>query len=168
MKTIAFVGSSGVGKTQLISRLIPELKRRGHSVAVIKHCHHGFTLSPEGKDSWQFTEAGADSVCMVGPNGLALLQKDSSNPSLSTIAGTHFSHVDIVLVEGGRGQGDLMKIEVLRREIAENVETSTEELLAVISDFEVTVSRPVYHPDQIVEIANLLDNFRQEQTITSN
>jgi molybdopterin-guanine dinucleotide biosynthesis protein MobB len=164
MTIIAFVGPSGVGKTQLISRLIPELKRRGRSTAIIKHCHHGFTLSPEGKDSWQFTEAGSDSVCMIGPNGLALLQKDASNQTstLSTIAEKHFQNVDLVLVEGGRSESELMKIEILRKGLADNVETPTNELLAVISDFEVSAGRPVYQPDQIAEIADLLESYRED------
>lgn len=164
MKTIAFVGNSGAGKTRLISRLIPELKRRGYSTAVIKHCHHGFDLSPEGKDSWQFTEAGSDSVCMIGPSGLALLQKTASNQAstLRTIAEKHFQHMDLVLVEGSRSQTDFKKIEILRKGLSDNIETPADELLAVISDFEVSADRPVYQPDQIAEIADLLESYRND------
>ncbi|MDH4271789.1 MAG: molybdopterin-guanine dinucleotide biosynthesis protein MobB, partial [Candidatus Aminicenantes bacterium] len=35
MKAFSFVGSSGSGKTRLITRLIGELKKRGRAVAVI-------------------------------------------------------------------------------------------------------------------------------------
>jgi molybdopterin-guanine dinucleotide biosynthesis protein B len=47
-------------QTSLIEQLVAELKRRGLSVAVIKHCSQGFSLDQEGKDSWRFKEAGAD------------------------------------------------------------------------------------------------------------
>lgn len=163
MKAIAFVGNSGTGKTELICRLIPELKRRGYSVAVIKHCHHGFSLSPEGKDSWKLAESGSDSVCMVGPGELALLQKDASNPPLSTIAGRYFNHVDIVLVEGGRKDGELKKIELLRKGVSEKAETSPDERLAVVSDFEVSVDTQVFRPDQVAEIADLVEGHRESR-----
>jgi molybdopterin-guanine dinucleotide biosynthesis protein B len=163
MKAIAFVGNSGTGKTRLISRLIPELKRRGHSVAVIKHCHHGFSLSPEGKDSWKLAESGSESVCTVGPGEIALLRKYTSNPTLSTIAGRYFNQVDIVFVEGGRKDGELKKIELLRKGVSEKVETSPEERLAVVSDFEVPVDTRVFHPDQIAEIADLVESHRESR-----
>jgi molybdopterin-guanine dinucleotide biosynthesis protein B len=159
MKAIAFVGNSRTGKTHLISRLIPELKRRGHSVAVVKHCHHGFSLSPEGKDSWKLAESGSVSVCMVGPGELALLRKEPSNPALSTIAGRYFHGVDIVLVEGGRKDRALKKIELLRKDVSEKPETSAEERLAIVTDFELSAAdTPVFHPDQIAEIADVVES----------
>lgn len=163
MKTIAFVGNSGTGKTRLLCRLIPELKRRGYSVATVKHCHHGFTLSPEGKDSWKLAESGSESVCMVGPDQIGLLQKNTSSPDLSTIAGRYFNHPDIVLVEGGRKSEHLNKIELLRKGVSEEVGTSPNELLAVVSDVEVPADAPVFHPDQIAEIADLVESLRENQ-----
>jgi molybdopterin-guanine dinucleotide biosynthesis protein B len=161
MKAIAFVGNSGTGKTSLISRLVPELKRRGYSVAVVKHCHHGFSLSPEGKDSWKLAESGSESVCMIGPGELALLRKDTSSPALSTVARRYFNDVDIVLVEGGRKDEQLKKIELLRKGVSEEVETSPEERLAVVSDFEVSADTRVFRPDQIAEIADLVESHRE-------
>jgi molybdopterin-guanine dinucleotide biosynthesis protein B len=164
MKAIAFVGNSGTGKTELISRLVPELKRRGYSVAVIKHCHHGFSLSPEGKDSWKLAESGAESVCMVGPGEYALLQKDTSKLALGTIAARYFNHVDIVLVEGGRRDSELKKIELLRKDVSEKVETSPDERLGVVSDFEISVDTPVFQRDQIAEIADLVESHRESRS----
>jgi molybdopterin-guanine dinucleotide biosynthesis protein B len=160
MKAFAIVGYSDSGKTRLIERLIPELKRRGKSVAVVKHCSHGFSLTPEEKDSWRFVESGSDSVAMVGPDRFALLQKDITNPDLCTIAARYFNHADIVLVEGGSKDEHLEKIAMLRKGFGEEVTCSVEELLAVVSDFEVSMdeSITVFHPDQIVEIADLLES----------
>jgi molybdopterin-guanine dinucleotide biosynthesis protein B len=47
MNIFAIVGHSESGKTRLISQLIPDLKGRGYTVAVIKHCPHGFELETE-------------------------------------------------------------------------------------------------------------------------
>ncbi len=153
MKVLAVVGNSNSGKTRLIAKLIPELKRRGYSVSVIKHCSKGFTLSPEGKDSWKFNEAGADAVSMIGPDRLSLIRQDTSQPYPSAVAADYFKESDIVLVEGGRKEKRLEKIQVLRKGVAEEVICPPEELLAVVSDMDVTVEKPVYHPDQISEIA---------------
>lgn len=157
MKVVAVVGNSNTGKTRLIAKLIPELKQRGYSVAVVKHCSKGFTLSPEGKDSWRFNEAGSDAVSMIGPDRLALIRRDTSNPYPSAVAAEYFKECDIVLVEGGRREKRLEKIQVLRKGVAEEVDCPIEELLAVVSDMEVTVDKPVYHPDRISEIADVVE-----------
>ena len=157
MKIVAVVGNSNTGKTRLIAKLIPELKQRGYSVAVVKHCSKGFTLSPEAKDSWKFGEAGSDGVSMIGPDRLALVRKETSQPYPSAVAAEYFKDTDIVLVEGGRREKRLEKIQVLRKGVAEDLDCPVAELLAVVSDMEVTVDKPVYHPDQVSEIADVVE-----------
>jgi hypothetical protein len=46
--------------------------------------------------------------------------------------------------------------------IKRGFETSTEELLAVVSDVEVSTDTPVYRPDQIGKIADLLESYREK------
>ena len=157
-KTIAFVGKAQSGKTRLIQRLIPELKKRGLRVAVIKHCVHGFDLDVEGKDSWQFMEAGSDGVAMVGPDRLAVIRRKAGAKDFQAIARQYFKDIDIVLVEGGKTVKGLKKIEVLRKGLSEKVETSPEDLLAVISDFEVPVAKPIFRPNRIGQIAKFLES----------
>ena len=41
---VAISGFSESGKTTLIEKLIPELKRRGYRAASIKHSHHELAL----------------------------------------------------------------------------------------------------------------------------
>ena len=49
-KVVNIVGSgSNVGKTFLLEGLIKELKKRGHSVATIKHDVHGFDIEKKEK-----------------------------------------------------------------------------------------------------------------------
>ena len=68
MRVVSFVAaSSNSGKTTLIEKIVRMLKARGLRVAVIKHASAGFELDKQGKDSWRFQEAGADTVVLVGP-----------------------------------------------------------------------------------------------------
>lgn len=162
MKIFAFVGHSKSGKTQLIERLIPELKKRGHRVAVIKHSSHGFDFDLEGKDSWRLMNSGATGVALVSPDQLATVQR-KREMDIRSIASQYFRDIDIVLVEGGRREANLKKIEVLKRGGAEKVECPLEELIAVISDKKVAVDAPVFHPDQIGKIADFLEKGSEER-----
>lgn len=51
--------ASGIGKTTLITQLIPLLAAQGLRVSVIKHAHHSFDIDHPGKDSFVLREAGA-------------------------------------------------------------------------------------------------------------
>ncbi len=156
MKIFAFVGYSNTGKTHLITQLVPELKQRGYSVAVIKHCAHGFELDTDGKDSWNFIEAGADTVAMTSPEQLAVLSLNQKHLNPESIAVKHFESPDIVLVEGFKGDNTIKKIEVLKKGISEKIESLPEELFAVVSDFDVETDKPVFQPDQIDQIADTI------------
>ena len=157
MRIYAIVGASHSGKTRLIQRLIPELKRRGRSVAVIKHCPEKFDLDVEGKDSWQFTQAGAEGVALRSPHRVAVLQNAVDGLDARILAERYFPDVDIVLAEGGRQDKHLKKIEVLRKGFSEEITSPSEELIAVVADMDVAVDKPIYHPDDISDIADFLD-----------
>jgi molybdopterin-guanine dinucleotide biosynthesis protein B len=163
MKIFAFVGKSNTGKTHLITQLVSDLKQRGYSVAVIKHCAHGFELDKDGKDSSSFMEAGADTVAMASPERLAILNRSQDQPSPESIAVKHFDRPDIVLVEGYKGDKTIKKIEVLKKGISENIEIPTEELFAVVSDFGVDTDKSVFQPDQIDQIADLIQGSVTKQ-----
>jgi molybdopterin-guanine dinucleotide biosynthesis protein B len=153
MKVVAIVGHSGSGKTRLITRLIPELKKRGVSVGVIKHCSHGFDLGGRGKDSAKFLAAGADSVGLVSDGRWAVIRAGRTAPSLGALARSAFADRDLVLVEGGRGEPGLKKIEVIRS--AGRVETSVpaRELIALVTAGRVAAAVPVFRPDEPAKIA---------------
>jgi molybdopterin-guanine dinucleotide biosynthesis protein B len=156
MKIVALVGDSGSGKTRLIARLVPELRRRGISVSVIKHCAHGFDLGGRTKDSSLFLKAGAGGVALVAPRRWAVIKEVGSSPSLSGLARKEFPDADIVLVEGGRRERDLKKIEVLRRGRSRTTKISGRDRIAVVSDFEVGARVPVFHPNEVGPIADWL------------
>jgi molybdopterin-guanine dinucleotide biosynthesis adapter protein len=157
MKAFSFVGRSGSGKTRLIVRLIPELKKRGHSVAVLKHCPHGFSLDAEGKDSRLFVEAGADGVALISSNMTAVFQRDGKIADFQSLAREYFQGIDILLVEGGRANKEFKKIEVLGEDDRPRPKTPAGELLAVVADSKVKCDRPVFRPSQVKEISRFLE-----------
>jgi molybdopterin-guanine dinucleotide biosynthesis protein MobB len=148
MQIIAIVGRSGSGKTRLITRLIPELRARGVFFAVIKHCGHGFDLGGETKDSAQYLAAGATDVGLAGPDQHALIHRGGPEPPLASLAEAWFPEAALVIVEGGKGEPGLKKIEVLRQGISDGAETAPSELRAVVSDGPVSAAVPVFHPDR--------------------
>ena len=70
---IGFAAYSGTGKTTLIEKLLRRLKEKGFRVAVIKHDAHDFDIDREGKDSWRFTQAGADIMLISSEKKTAVI-----------------------------------------------------------------------------------------------
>jgi len=162
-KILAVVGSSRTGKPRLIERSIPELKRRGRTVAVIKHCPHGFLFDVEGKDSHRFFEAGADAVAMAGPGMTAVVKRSAAVSDLYAVARASFREADIVLVEGGKGITGFRKMEILRRGISEEPSSSSSELAALIADFAVPSEKPVLDFENIPAIADFVEKIAPDE-----
>lgn len=116
MIVFGIAGWSGSGKTTLIEKLIPEFRRRGRSVSVIKHAHHGFDLDRPGKDSYRHREAGATQVLMLSGQRWVLMHelRDAPEPTLDEQLRL-LSPCDVVLIEGFKA-APVPKIEVYRPE----------------------------------------------------
>jgi molybdopterin-guanine dinucleotide biosynthesis adapter protein len=114
MRAIGLAGWSGAGKTTLVTRLIPELNRRGYSVSTIKHAHHDFDVDRPGKDSFEHRAAGASEVLVASAARIALMRelRGASEPSLADLL-RMLAPVDLVLVEGFK-RDPIAKIEVFR------------------------------------------------------
>ena len=69
---LGVVGRSGSGKTTLIERLIPELTRRGLSVAAVKRVAR-FDIDTPGKDSWRHSHAGAQAYAVGSASQFAFV-----------------------------------------------------------------------------------------------
>jgi molybdopterin-guanine dinucleotide biosynthesis protein MobB len=96
---IAISGYSGSGKTTLIRRLLPELKKQGLSVGVLKHIHHKLNIDIRGKDTDHFYRAGADFVfAHDSQQGFARCR--NSDMSLPGLIGRFPSALDLIIVEG--------------------------------------------------------------------
>jgi len=152
---IAVVGKSRSGKTTLIEKLIPELKKRGYRVGTVKHAHHGFNIDQKGKDSYRHRSAGADVVVVAAPGEIAMVKKIKTD-SLDDLE-IFFDDMDLVLVEGYK-RARKPKIEVFdQRSHKAPLGLDKEELVAFVSDDPVDVDVPLYRTDQIAELSDLIE-----------
>ena len=127
---LGFSGFSGSGKTTVIERLIPEFKKNGIRVAVIKHDAHDFDMDREGKDTYRFSAAGADIVMISSGSKSARL---SGSPSSLEDMIHDAGDADIVLVEGYK-HADIPKIAVTGLYAGYELPEPEEGYLAIVSD----------------------------------
>lgn len=113
---VGFAAFSGTGKTTLLTKLLPLLKRKGLRVGVVKHTHHRFEIDRPGKDSYELRRAGADQMLIAGRYRWALMSDTPAEqePSLnSLLKRMDRANLDLVLVEGFRHEA-MPKIELYR------------------------------------------------------
>jgi molybdopterin-guanine dinucleotide biosynthesis protein B len=152
---VSMVGNSRSGKTTLIEKLIPELKKRGYRIGVIKHASHGFNVDQKGKDSWRHQNAGADTVVVAGSESMALMKKGPFT-GLDNLLG-FFEDVDLVITEGFK-QESKPKIEVFRSEAHEKpVCPGHKDLVALVSDAALETSVPRFGLEDIQDIADFIE-----------
>jgi molybdopterin-guanine dinucleotide biosynthesis protein MobB len=151
---LSIVGKSESGKTTLIEKLIPELKRRGFRIGIVKHAHHGFDMDRKGKDSYRHRQAGADSVMIAAPGQIAML-KTVSGECLDDLV-PYFHDVDLLITEGFKSD-NAPKIEVFRSQRHQQpacLDDAT--LVAMVSDTTFNVTVPQFAPDDIPPITDFI------------
>jgi len=129
---LSVVGAKGAGKTFLIERLVPELRRRGFRVAVIKHDAHGFEIDREGTDTWRIARAGAEVVAIAGPGRTAVVERADGEPPLADVLRI-IRGVDLIVLEG-YSQEAYPKVEVRRGGVATDRPPPAGPVLAVVAD----------------------------------
>lgn len=114
MKIFGIAGHSGMGKTTLLERLIPEIRSRGLSVSLIKHSHKNIEIDHPGKDSFRLREAGCTEVLLLGKERWALMHelRAQAGPELDYLL-DRLQACDLVLIEGFKS-GAFPKLEVWR------------------------------------------------------
>ena len=153
---ISLVGKSSSGKTTLLEKLIFEMKRRGHKVAIVKHSHHADDLDTTKKDTWRFTQAGAALSAINSLDHLAIFRRMDHFFDPQEISSFILWDYDIILTEGFKGS-PYPKIEVHRAEQGKELLTDTNLLLAVVTDEPLEVSVPQYSHDDVAGIADLIE-----------
>ncbi len=157
MRVIGLAGWSGAGKTTLITRLLPELNRRGLRVSTVKHAHHGFDIDRPGKDSYAHRAAGAHEVLVASANRIALMRelRGSPEPSLAHLLGM-LAPVDLVLIEGFK-RDPLAKIEVSREANAKPpLHPEDPTIVALINDRPPSSALPHASIDDVSAVADLV------------
>ncbi|WP_297575297.1 molybdopterin-guanine dinucleotide biosynthesis protein B [uncultured Campylobacter sp.] len=96
---VAFSGPSNSGKTTLIVKITKSLIERGFRVVVLKHDPKDKgKFDIEGKDSFKFSQAGAD-VVVASPSQTTYFCKNRKEKELDEIVGM-VGEFDYLLVEG--------------------------------------------------------------------
>jgi molybdopterin-guanine dinucleotide biosynthesis protein B len=163
---ISVVGTSGVGKTCLLERLIPEFTQRGFKVGTIKHHMHRFEMDKPGKDSWRHMQAGAAATMISSPNRIGMVMNVDHDHSPNEL-GAFLCNVDIILTEGYK-RGDNPKIEVFSSRVHKAPLCKGDvHLLAVVSDTTVNLDVPQFSMHEIEGLADLvIDRFNLIPTET--
>lgn len=155
---VSVVGKSNSGKTTLLEKLIPELKRRGYRVGTVKHhAHPGFEIDHPGKDTWRHARAGSDHVVISAPGKLATIRRVAEELTLDEIL-AEVQGVDIVLTEGYRLAGKPM-IEVLRAERSRQPICNADELIALATDVPLDFPVPQFGLDDAPALVDLLERL---------
>ena len=157
---VSIVGKSDSGKTTLIEKIIPELRRRGYRVATIKHDIHGFEVDKEGKDSWRHRKAGADTVIISSPEQLALIKSVERDLTLAELREHFVDDVDIIVAEGFKKDVQ-PKIEVFRKEKHRELLTSEEDdVVAVVANDKFDIPVPCLDLNDIKGVVDVIEeNF---------
>lgn len=149
---------SETGKTTIMEKLLPELKKRGLRVAALKgHLHH-YDLDLPGKDSWRFARAGAEVAGMTTPDSYILIGSGEGKSGIDAAA-EMLDDFDLIIVEGNK-QSSNPKIEVVRSAV--NPEPLLpDQTIAVVTDRnDLELDIPVIKLDDSAGLAAfLLERF---------
>jgi molybdopterin-guanine dinucleotide biosynthesis protein B len=165
MHVIAFVGSSGAGKTTLMEKLITLFKERGLRVSTVKHTHHSVEIDHQGKDTWRMKKAGSFEVVLVSDSEMSLQRTFEQNSQMTVheAIAQMYEGVDWVFVEGFKSS-DLLKVEVIRpQEGLMNPFFLSDDFVVAVAysentDLPVTTALPVLPLDNAEIIADWLIN----------
>ena len=157
---ISVVGKKKSGKTTLLEKLIPELKRRGYRVATIKHDTHGFDIDHEGKDTFRHKASGADAVLISCPWKLSLIKDTTEDTPLIQLVEKYLSDMDIVLTEGFK-RARMPQVEVFRSTAHDtplHVKGERGSLFAVLSDKPWDLGVPNLDINDFQALADLIES----------
>jgi len=114
MKIFGIAGHSGMGKTTLLEKLVPEIAARGLVVSLIKHSHKNIDIDHPGKDSYRLRESGCKEVLLLGHDRWALMHelRGEQEPTLEYLL-DRMQNCDLILIEGFKS-GAFPKLEVWR------------------------------------------------------
>ena len=166
---------SGVGKTTLLTRVIPLLVARGIKVSVIKHAHHTFDIDHPGKDSYRLRESGAVQMLLGSNKRWALMTE------LSRIGPEHLeqsldellphvdgSLVDLILVEGFRN-AKISKIEVFRPSLGHPLLAEKDnQVIAIATDEPFKTRLPLLDLNDPVSVTDFIVSWLKQKPLSGS
>ncbi len=155
--------SSGMGKTSLLTAVLPMLSAMGYRVSIIKQAHAEFDLDRPGKDSYRMREAGAAQVLLSSPKRWALLTEHALNDEdsrlLELVGHLDPDQCDLVLVEGFR-KACIPKIEVFRAGCGLiPLAHHDRNILAVASDVDLLPRLPLLNLNNPQQVAGFIADW---------
>jgi len=158
--------SSGIGKTTLLTQLIPALISQGLRISVIKHAHHDFDIDHEGKDSYRLRQAGAVQMMIGSKKRWALMTELAHTPNHSNepnlahlLAQMDTNLTDLILAEGFKHEA-IPKIEVHRSTFGTPLLASKDNnIIAIATDSALPISIPQIDLNDIHAIAAFINTW---------
>ncbi|MEJ2631919.1 MAG: molybdopterin-guanine dinucleotide biosynthesis protein MobB [Acidihalobacter sp.] len=164
---LGFAAWSGTGKTTLLSRVLPILRKSGLRCALLKHAHHNFDIDHPGKDSYELRKAGADQVLIASRRRWALMVESAceQDPSLAEmLERLDPGLADIVLVEGFKHER-LSKIELHRPTLGKPLLYPDDpDIIAIASDEPLKTPLPHLDLNDPAAIAAFIIDFRHRHS----
>ena len=99
---LGFYGQSGIGKTYLLRQIVNQLSGEGFSVAVVKVSDKAISIDTEGKDTYLYGEAGADTVVFCSASECAFLVKRSLPTRVVIDQLANIGTYDFIFIEGAQ------------------------------------------------------------------
>ncbi len=148
----SLVAWSGTGKTTFLEKLIPELKKRGLRVAVVKHDAHGFDIDREDKDTGRISAAGADVTAIFSGDKAAVIE---NRPLTAEEVVGRIKNVDVIITEGCK-TGPWRKIALMRAASGKPLPVSEEDCFAIVTDTAIQTDKPLYGLGDAAGVADLI------------
>lgn len=157
---LGFSGYSNSGKTTLIEKLIVSLKSKGLRIAVVKHhAHEEMEVDKEGKDSWKFTQAGADISIVSSPKKTAYIEQRTLEFQ-QLISMVH--DVDLILVEGFKKE-PITQIGICREIVNTRFPAELERYMAIVTDKKDIESEvPTFDFEQVEALSDFIMRILEE------
>lgn len=171
LPVLGFAAYSGVGKTTLLTQLLPLLYQQGIRTGMIKHAHHDFDIDTPGKDSYELRKAGAEQVLIASSARWALMTETpmQAEAKLSDLI-NQLDQVtlDLILVEGFRHEA-FSKIELHRPHLNQPLLCLQDQhILAVATDapLDIKLHIPTLNLNDPAQIATFIQSEILDRTIT--
>lgn len=114
-------GKSNTGKTDLVQKIVKELKSKDYNVATLKHTKGDYSIDEEGKDTWKHRKAGSDLVIFSTSSETSFIydKKLDVKEILETLS--EIGEYDVLVIEGMKN-ADVPKVSTTSSDIESDIE----------------------------------------------